>query len=127
MQLAINASQAPRRTSNLTCCDCSKQKSSISLGAVKAEVALIKNRQVAATNAHFDFMTILVSPSRSSIRATQKRTRQHGYFTALMTGGFQTASSTQSDASQNEIEILEQLGGVHLDLEIGLAVAVDVA
>jgi hypothetical protein len=60
MQLAIKASQAPRRTSNLTCCDCLKQKSSISFGAVKAAVSLIKDRKMAAIHAHFRFMTILV-------------------------------------------------------------------
>ena len=67
MQLAINASQAPRRTSSLACCDCLKQKSSISLGAVKAAVALIKDRQVVATNAHFGFVTI--GPSNSDLQS----------------------------------------------------------
>jgi len=71
MQLAINASQAPRRTSNLACCDCLKQKSSISLGAVKAAVALIKDRQVVATNAHFGFVTILSLQFRSPMEATR--------------------------------------------------------
>jgi hypothetical protein len=50
MQLAMNASQAPRRTSNLARCDFSKQNSSISLGAVKAGLTLIRTSQEPANN-----------------------------------------------------------------------------
>ena len=94
MQMAINASQAPRRTSNLACCDCLKQKSSISLGAVKAAVALIKDRQVVATNAHFGFVTILVPPIQISNGSHTlpsrwvKRDTQHApYSESLRTNG----------------------------------------
>jgi hypothetical protein len=56
MQLAMKASYAPRRQNVMCCCACSKQKSSIALGAVKAGVTLIVARNVTtATSTHFGF------------------------------------------------------------------------
>jgi hypothetical protein len=56
MQLAMNASPAPRRCASVACCNCSKQKSSISLGAAEAGVMLIKARQVTTvTHSGFTF------------------------------------------------------------------------
>jgi hypothetical protein len=56
MQFAMNASPAPRgRSGSVAFCNCSKQKSSISLDAAEAEVTLINGRRVTPTSTHFDF------------------------------------------------------------------------
>ena len=55
MQLAMNASHAPRRYGSVARCACSKQNSSISLGAGKAEVTLISVEKVIATSTHLGF------------------------------------------------------------------------
>jgi hypothetical protein len=47
---------APRRCGSVACCNCPKQKSSISLGAAEAGVMLIKARQVTTvTHSGFTF------------------------------------------------------------------------
>jgi hypothetical protein len=55
MQLAMNASHAPRRNGNVACCAFSKHKDSISLGAAEAGVILITVKKVSAISTHFDF------------------------------------------------------------------------
>jgi hypothetical protein len=61
MQLAMNASHAPRRNGNVACCAFSKQKASISHGAAKAGVTLINARKVTATSTHFGFNVWLLT------------------------------------------------------------------
>jgi hypothetical protein len=55
MQLAMNASPAPRRCASVARCNCSKQKSSICLGADKAGVRLIKARLITTASTHSGF------------------------------------------------------------------------
>ena len=55
MQLAMNASHAPRRSGSVACCAFSKQKYSISLGAAEAGITLINGTRVTPTSRHFDF------------------------------------------------------------------------
>ena len=56
MQLAMNASPAPRdRSGSVAFCNCSKQKSSISLDAAEAEVMLINDKKMDPTSTHFVF------------------------------------------------------------------------
>jgi hypothetical protein len=55
MQLAMNASQAPRRNGNVACCAFSKQKASISDGAAEAGVTLMKARKLTVTSTHLGF------------------------------------------------------------------------
>ena len=52
----MNASHAPRRYGSVARCACSKQNSSISLGAAKAEVTLISAKKVIATGVRFKVM-----------------------------------------------------------------------
>ena len=61
MQLAMNASHAPRRCGSVARCACSKRNSSISLGAAKAGVTLISAKKVIATSTHFGF-NVLAPP-----------------------------------------------------------------
>ena len=61
MQLAMNASHAPRRNGNVARCPFSKQKASISQVAAEAEVTLINARMVTATSTHFGFQVSLLS------------------------------------------------------------------
>jgi hypothetical protein len=65
MQLAMNASHAPRRSGSVACCACSKQKYSISLGAAKAGVTLINGKKMTPTSTHFGF-NVLDPPLLSS-------------------------------------------------------------
>jgi len=58
MQFTMNASPAPRgRSGSVAFCNCSKQKSSISLDAAEAEVTLINDRKIDPTSTHFVFKT----------------------------------------------------------------------
>jgi hypothetical protein len=61
LQLAMNASHAPRRSGNIACRDFSKQKASISRDAAEAGVAFINARKVTATNTHFGFNVSLLT------------------------------------------------------------------
>jgi hypothetical protein len=73
MQLAMNASHAPRRYGSVACWDCSKQKSSISLGAAEAGVTLTNVSKVTATCTHFVFNIFgssAVASSMSPMRHT---------------------------------------------------------
>ena len=57
MQFAMNASPAPRgRSGSVAFCNCSKQKSSISLDAAEAEVTLISDKKMDPTST-FCFQT----------------------------------------------------------------------
>jgi hypothetical protein len=59
MQFAMNASPAPRgRSGSVAFCNCSKQKSSISLDAAEAEVTLINDKKMDPTSTHFVFKFI---------------------------------------------------------------------
>ena len=58
MQLAMNASHAPRRSGSVACCACSKHKYSMSLGAAKAGVALINGKKVSPTSTHLGFKVL---------------------------------------------------------------------
>jgi hypothetical protein len=54
MQFAMKASSAPRgRSGSVAFCNCSKQKSSISLDAAEAEVTLINDKKIDPISAHF--------------------------------------------------------------------------
>jgi hypothetical protein len=56
MQFAMNASPAPRgRSGSVAFCNCSKQKSSISLDAAEAEVTLINDKKTDPTSTQFVF------------------------------------------------------------------------
>src|SRR6476620_10387066 len=67
MQFAMNASPAPRgRSGSVAFCNCSKQKSSISLDAAEAEVTLINDKKTDPTSTHFVFNTRFVSSALSS-------------------------------------------------------------
>jgi len=56
MQFAMNASSAPRGGSgSVAFCNCSKQKSSISLDAAEAAVTLISDKKTDPTSTHFVF------------------------------------------------------------------------
>jgi hypothetical protein len=61
MQLAMNASHAPRRCGSVACCACSKQKYSISLGAAEVGVTLINGKRVIPTSTHFGFNVLVPS------------------------------------------------------------------
>ena len=65
MQLAMNASHAPRRYGSVARCACSKQNSSISLGAAKPGVTLISAKKVIATSTHLGFNVL--APRRGEI------------------------------------------------------------
>ena len=59
MQFAMNASPAPRgRSGSVAFCNCSKQKSSISLDAAEAEVTLINDKKMDPTSTHSVFKTL---------------------------------------------------------------------
>ena len=72
MQLAMNASHAPRRNGKVACCAFSKHKASISRGATKAGVAYIDARKVTATNAHFGFNDWLLTLQLTDLSAVPK-------------------------------------------------------
>jgi hypothetical protein len=62
MQFAMNASSAPRgRSGSVAFCNCSKQKSSISLDAAEAEVTLINDKKMDPTSTHFVFKRFVSS------------------------------------------------------------------
>ena len=61
MQLAMNASPAPRRNGNVACCAFSKQKASISQGAAEAGVTRINARKVTTTSTHVGFNVWLLT------------------------------------------------------------------
>jgi hypothetical protein len=61
MQLAMNASPAPRRCGSVAFCNCSKQKYSISLGAAEAEVTLTNGKRTVPTSMHFGFIPLCSS------------------------------------------------------------------
>ena len=62
MQFAMNASPAPRgRSGSVAFCNCSKQKSSISLDAAEAEVTLINDKKMDPTSTHFVFKRFVSS------------------------------------------------------------------
>jgi hypothetical protein len=56
MQLAMNASPAPRRIGSVACCAFSKQKACICHDAPNAGGAIV-TAKVTAASAHFRFMT----------------------------------------------------------------------
>ena len=59
MQFAMNASPAPRgRSGSVAFCNCSRQKSSISLDAAEAEVTLINDKKMDPTSTHSVFKTL---------------------------------------------------------------------
>ena len=79
MQLAINASHAPRRNGNVACRAFSKQKASISRGAAEARVTLINARKVTATRTHFGFnVWFLTFQPRLAHQQVQKDTMKLG-------------------------------------------------
>jgi len=64
MQLAMNASHAPRRNGKVACCAFSKQKASISHGAAEAGGTFINAKKVTATSTHFGFNVWLLTFQR---------------------------------------------------------------
>jgi hypothetical protein len=74
MQLAMNASHAPRRNGNVVCCAFSKQKASISRGAAEIGVTLINARKVTATSTHFGFNVLApYLPAKARLISGSKR------------------------------------------------------
>jgi hypothetical protein len=71
MQFAMNASPAPRgRSGSVAFCNCSKQKSSISLDAAEAEVTLINDKKMDPTSTHFVFKRFVSSALSSGFHFT---------------------------------------------------------
>jgi hypothetical protein len=84
MQFAMNASSAPRgRSGSVAFCNCSKQKSSISLDAAEAEVTLINDKKMDPTITHFIFKRFVPSLLSSGFHFTTTLQRQSSTLAAI--------------------------------------------
>jgi len=98
MQFAMNASPAPRgRSGSVAFCNCSKQKSSISLDAAEAEVTLISDKKMDPTSTHFVFKRFVSSALSSRFHFTttlrqQSSTLKPPSSASMVHGGRETSA-----------------------------------